>query len=283
MMMMRWWRWTLIDLYLLNKRIGTCGVARFHFKPYQSFLWRFWLLSDQSRAPLWQHLSQVGGCKLIQGIQALGKSGLCSRQLTGNYCKVVSQSTGKLNGAQPFGAMKMAKSYKEGTAANQRRYGSEGHMFKTRCQQGLFTAESPLKSTLPLVICIHNINSCVICIGWLHICFTCERRDMPGRRQPFKKVFCDEETLPLDWLRFSQIACQRADGSHYLAFLVETRASRCIGMGPIRFFLHNLFALGMKNWVYCCLVLSLWPIAMLFLKTYAGSDRVTHKTNNFIL
>ena len=30
--------------------------------------------------------------------------------------------------------------------------------FETRRQQGLFTAESQLKSTPPLVICIHNIN-----------------------------------------------------------------------------------------------------------------------------
>ena len=34
------------------------------------------------------------------------------------------------------------------------------------------------KSTLPLVICINNINSCVRCIGWLYICFTHEICDM---------------------------------------------------------------------------------------------------------
>ena len=55
----------------------------------------------------------------------------------------------------------MALTCKEGTAANQRRSGSEGHRFKTRCQQGLFPVESPLQSTLPLVICMYNINSCV--------------------------------------------------------------------------------------------------------------------------
>ena len=58
--------------------------------------------------------------------------------------------------------MKMANSCKEGTAANQRRSGSEG---QTRWQQGHFAVESTLKSTLPLVICIHSINSCVRCIG----------------------------------------------------------------------------------------------------------------------
>ena len=41
------------------------------------------------------------------------------------------------------------KSCKEGTAANQRRSGSEGHRHETRCQQGLFAVESPLKCTLP--------------------------------------------------------------------------------------------------------------------------------------
>ena len=46
--------------------------------------------------------------------------------------------------SRPCGAMKMAKSCKEGTAAKQRRSGSEGCKFKTQCQQGLFTAESPL-------------------------------------------------------------------------------------------------------------------------------------------
>ena len=43
--------------------------------------------------------------------------------------------------------------------------GLEGNKFKTRCQQGLFIAESPLYSTLPLVIFIENINSCAIRIG----------------------------------------------------------------------------------------------------------------------
>ena len=35
-------------------------------------------------------------------------------------------------------AMKVGKSCKEGTAENRRRSGAEGHMFKIRCQQGLF-------------------------------------------------------------------------------------------------------------------------------------------------
>ena len=41
----------------------------------------------------------------------------------------------------------MAKCCKEGMAENQRRSGLEGHWLETRRQQGLFTVESPLKST----------------------------------------------------------------------------------------------------------------------------------------
>ena len=92
-------------------------------------------------------------------------------------------------GARPCGAMKVAKSCKEGAAANQRS-GSEGHRFETWCQQGCLAVESPLKCTLPLVICKHNINSCVRCIDWLFICFTCERCDMSSinKRSTRKKI-----------------------------------------------------------------------------------------------
>ena len=48
------------------------------------------------------------------------------------------------DGARPCGAIKVAKSCKEGTAANLRQSGSEGLRFKSQCQQGLFTVESPL-------------------------------------------------------------------------------------------------------------------------------------------
>ena len=63
---------------------------------------------------------------------------------------------------QPCGAMKMAQSCKEGTAANRRRSGLEGHRLKAHSQQGHFIMESPLKS---LVIFMHNIKSCVGCIA----------------------------------------------------------------------------------------------------------------------
>ena len=98
--------------------------------------------------------------------------------------------------AQPCGAMKMTKFCKEGTAANRRRSGSEGHRSKTWRQQGLFPVESLLKCTLPPEICIYNINSRVRCAGWLYICFTCERCDMSliNKRSTrlvatFKKLF----------------------------------------------------------------------------------------------
>ena len=67
-----------------------------------------------------------------------------------------------------IGQMKMAKSCEEGTAANRSRFGSEGHRFKTPCQQGLFTVESPLIFTLLLVICIHKIKS-FDCTFALHV------------------------------------------------------------------------------------------------------------------
>ena len=46
----------------------------------------------------------------------------------------------------------------EGTAANRKRSWLEGHRFETRRQQGLLSMESLLKSTLPLDICVQNIN-----------------------------------------------------------------------------------------------------------------------------
>ena len=42
---------------------------------------------NQSRTPLQEHVSQADGGKLFQGVQALGKSGLCSGQLAGDCCK----------------------------------------------------------------------------------------------------------------------------------------------------------------------------------------------------
>ena len=55
----------------------------------------------------------------------------------------------------------MAESCNEGNTANQRKSVSEGHRYKTWLPKRLFTAESPLKYTLLLVMCVHNINSCV--------------------------------------------------------------------------------------------------------------------------
>ena len=43
---------------------------------------------------------QMGG-KRFQGIQALGKPGLCSGQLAGDCCKAVPQSTGHFDCVEP--------------------------------------------------------------------------------------------------------------------------------------------------------------------------------------
>ena len=90
----------------------------------------------------------------------------------------------------------MAKSCKECMAANQRRSVSEVHKFETPCHQGLFAAESLFKCTLLLVICKHNINSCVRCsIGWLYICFACERCNMSSiNKRSTRKVNSFKET-----------------------------------------------------------------------------------------
>ena len=54
----------------------------------------------------------------------------------------------------------------EGTAANQRRLGSEGHRFKTPCHQGLFTEEPPLKN-VPLLLCSVNTISIHVKDVWV--------------------------------------------------------------------------------------------------------------------
>ena len=42
----------------------------------------------------------------------------------------------------------------------------------------IFIAKSPLKSAFLIEICLCNIKSCDGCIGWLYICFACERCNM---------------------------------------------------------------------------------------------------------
>ena len=92
------------------------------------------------------------GGKIFLGIQAMGESGLCSQQLAGGYFKAVPRVlAGHLNGAQPCGAMKMAKSCKEGTGLGQK-------------VTGLKLSASH-NSPLICVICTHNINSCVRRMG----------------------------------------------------------------------------------------------------------------------
>ena len=129
----------------MGDRLGTPGAAD----------------KNQSWALLREHVSQADRRQTLSMHTDSGKVWTVVR----TACWWLLQSSHPeclpLKWAPPCGAMKMAKSYKEGTAANQRRSGSEGHRFKTCRQQRLITVESLLKCTLPLVICIHNINSCV--------------------------------------------------------------------------------------------------------------------------
>ena len=61
---------------------------------------------NQSRALIQKYLSQADGGQ----ISFMEKSALCSGLLAGDHWKVVPQSTGPMNGAQPIEAMKMMKS-----------------------------------------------------------------------------------------------------------------------------------------------------------------------------
>ena len=83
--------------------------------------WELQVLLTKTKAGLhcWSMYAKQMGGKLFQGIQAQGKLGLCSVQLAGDCCKVVPLCTGHLNRGRPCGAMKMAKSCKEGAAASQ--------------------------------------------------------------------------------------------------------------------------------------------------------------------
>ena len=79
--------------------------------------------ADQTKArlPYERIKAKKMGSNLFQGVQAQGKSGLCSAQLAGDLSQVVPQNTGPLNRARWCGAVKMALSCKEGTAAKHRR------------------------------------------------------------------------------------------------------------------------------------------------------------------
>ena len=62
--------------------------------------------------------------------------------------------------------------------------------------EDFFTAESLLKSTPPLVICIHSLNSCVRYIRYLIICFTCERYKMSSiKKKSTRGMETFEKTL----------------------------------------------------------------------------------------
>ena len=124
---------------------------------------------------------QMGG-KLFQGIQALGQCGLCWLAVFHTACWWPLQS-----GPPEYWPLELGWamwSHENGQilfwkyGCKQRRSWSEGLRFKTWCQQGLFTEESPFISTFLLEICVYKINPCVRSIVWLHNCFTCERWNM---------------------------------------------------------------------------------------------------------
>ena len=108
--------------------------------------------------------------------------------------------------------MKTAKSFKEGMAANQRRPGSEGHRFDTRCQQGLCTVESLLKCALLLVICTHTIKSWV---SWLYICFTCEICDMSSIINRYTSCFRFAHDKPIDVCELLGTGSEHLDGVYH--------------------------------------------------------------------
>ena len=121
---------------------------------------------------------------LFQGVHALGKSGLCSRQLVGNWCKVLAKYW-------PIKCGPTMWSHENGQILH-RSYGSKSKkIWVWRLQvQNLVPARTfccaiSIKIYPSLVICIHNIISC---IGWLHICFTCERCDISSINKRTTKV-----------------------------------------------------------------------------------------------
>ena len=115
--------------------------------------------------------------KLFQGVQAQGKSGLCSNSLLATTSKWSPWVLATWTGPDRVEPWKWPKSCEEGEAAKHRTWVGRS-WFESWRQQGSFTAESLLKLTLLLVICTHIFNSCVRCIVWLYICFSFERCNM---------------------------------------------------------------------------------------------------------
>ena len=90
----------------------------------------------------------------------------------------------------------MTRYCKEGAGAQQRRSRSEGWMFATRCQLGFMLWNLGLQLSLSLVLCIHNINSCVRCIGWLYIWFTFGKCNMSSTNKMSTSVLaCFKKTI----------------------------------------------------------------------------------------
>ena len=90
-----------------------------------------------------------------------------------------------LEWAWPCGAMKMPNTVMKVQPQSKVHLGRKVTSSKLGASKAL---EHPLKSTLPLVISKHNINSCVRCIGWLYICFTFERFSMSSINKRFTRL-----------------------------------------------------------------------------------------------
>ena len=87
---------------------------------------------NHSRAPLRKHVSQADGRQTVSRPTGSGKVWTLFRTACRRLLESDPQSNGNLNGGQPCGVMKMAKSCKEVKSVNQRRSVSEGGMFITQ-------------------------------------------------------------------------------------------------------------------------------------------------------
>ena len=143
----------------------------------------------------------------------------------------------------------MAEYCKKGTAANWRISGLEGHRFETRCQQGLFTVESPIKFYPSSCVWIYHINL-MRCTGWLYICFTCQRcntcsikKSHPGWWLLFLKQRCTQASFFCFWIVAPFLSAQERNKwavAGPLADKIVLRGLCCGGVNVVIFFTSNI-------------------------------------------
>ena len=101
---------------------------------------RFGTSSAADKSKAWLRCGSMLAKKMdSQLFPAQGEYGLCFGLIAGDHCEDVPQSTGHLNGAQPCGAMKMAKSC-EGRAAAKLRTWVSRSQFELHHRHRAFTA-----------------------------------------------------------------------------------------------------------------------------------------------